>query len=107
MKITATLHHGNRFWWGKGWGLKPRKNTDNFYWKMQWNAKRQRQVETIPQILPENVTPVNPNLYVKQCFDEERNERLKFVIPWPYANRPVKGSFIFDSSFVFLYSLFI
>ena len=92
MRFTTVLVHGKYFWWGKGWGYKPRINTDNFYYKMQWNAKRRRNLEIVEQTLPENVTPIDPNVYVKNRFNLDVNEPPRpFILPWPYSKRPVKG----------------
>ena len=93
MKLTTTLHHAKTFWWGKGFGPKPRTNTDNFYWNQQWKAKRRRQVEIIEQKLPEGVTPVDANVFVKECLSQEFGN-LKISdpqLPWPASERPLKG----------------
>ena len=93
MRLTSSLQHAKKFFWGKGWGPKERINTDAFYYRMQWNAKRRRPLEVIEQTLPEGVTPIDPNAYLKKDFvDELRAPTKPFVLPWPYSFRPVKGT---------------
>nr|XP_027198863.1 uncharacterized protein LOC113793096 [Dermatophagoides pteronyssinus] len=92
MKLTNQLNHAKYFWWGKGWGTKPRINTDNFYYKMQWKAKAKRPLEVIEQTLPENIKPIDPNIYVRQEINREFHIDHKFKLPWPYSHRPIKGT---------------
>ncbi|KAH9401338.1 39S ribosomal protein L37, mitochondrial [Tyrophagus putrescentiae] len=92
MRLTIPLHHAKTFWWGKGWGNKPRKNTDNFYYRRQWNSKRRRTLDVIEQTLPPGATPIDPNVYVRTEFNKEFADRPEFILPWPYSKRPVKGS---------------
>ena len=92
MKFTNPLNHAKYFWWGKGWGTKPRKNTDQFYYKMQWKAKAKRPLEVIEQTLPEGVKPIDPNVYVRQEMNREFHDKSKFELPWPYSYRPIKGT---------------
>lgn len=91
MRLTIPLQHAKKFWWGKGWGNKPRKNTDSYYYKRQWNSKRRRTLDVIEQTLPPGATPVDPNVFVKAEFNKEFGERSDFILPWPYSKRPVKG----------------
>ena len=92
MKLTGTLQHAKYFWWGKGWGSKPRQNTDSHNFRVQWNSKRRRQVEVISQKLPEGVQPIDPNVYVAETIKEQYSHAPKeFILPWPYSKRPVKG----------------
>ncbi|KAF7487592.1 hypothetical protein SSS_07189 [Sarcoptes scabiei] len=92
MKLTNALNHAKRFWWGKGWGPKPRINTDNFYYRMIWKAKRRRPLEIIKQTLPEGCQPIDPNLYVKNAINTEFYVQKPFILPWPYSKRPIKNS---------------
>ena len=92
MRLTNVLQHGKRFWWGKGWGNKPRKDKDPYLFSKQWKKGHQRPLEVIEQKLPEGVTPVEPNSYLKkELFKEMYGEQKPFVLPWPYSKRPVKG----------------
>lgn len=101
MKLTIPLQHAKKFWWGKGWGNKPRINTDNYYYNRQWSSLRRRTLEVIEQTLPPGVTPVDPNAFVKTEFNREfRNEIKDFVLPWPYSQRPVKGKHLFNINLI-------
>ena len=98
MKLTNVLQHGKQFWWGKGWGPKPRANTDHYYWRQQWGAQRRRKLEIVSQVLPEGVVPEDPNIFVKNSYLDSFPKTLpdKFDLPWPYSKRPVKGLYLRD-----------
>lgn len=91
MRPTIPLNHAKYFWWGKGFGNKPGKNTDSYYYKLQWKTKSKRLLDVVEQTLPEGVVPIDANDYVKKALHSELGQFQNFKLPWPYSPRPIKG----------------
>lgn len=93
MRLTVPLNHAKYFWWGKGFGRKPGKNTDLYYFKEQWKSKSRRPLDVPEQTLPEGVVPIDANDYIKMKLNSEFNDvDPNFKLPWPYSLRPIKGN---------------
>jgi hypothetical protein len=94
MRLTKVLNHAKYYYWGKGWGNKPHKDTSVRQFKIQWKAKSKRPIFEFAQTLPEGVTVEDPNSYVENAFRQSlrtSDESYDKSFPWPYSQRPIKG----------------
>jgi hypothetical protein len=97
MRLTQVLNHAKYYYWGKGWGQKPPKDTSVRQFKIQWKAKSKRPIFECFQTLPEGVTAEaveEPNAYVQKAFRQSlrtSDESYDKSFPWPYSQRPIKG----------------
>lgn len=96
MRLTSSLNHVQRYFWGKGWGQKPGRDKTAFNFKIQWKAKSKRKIFECIQTLPPDVTVEDANQFVKNSLHQEFNPKSSIdfkekVNPWPHSRRPLRG----------------